>query len=289
MRHCESCATSAWGGVHRSEDRQRRRRPVESELRRQICRAGRSMYERGLVVACEGNLSVRVDPEHILVTPTGVCKGQLAPRDLLVTDLNGIVTRGSGRPSSELLMHLLFYRRRPDVYAVCHAHPPTATGFAVAGRALDEAVLPEVVVNLGTIPLASYGTPGTYELCESLEPLVATHDAILLQNHGVVTCGQDLTSAYQRLETIEQFAQILLTAHSLGGPRVLSNLNVQKLVAARSFYGVSCPGDSLGLLTSESLASGNTGPFSRPCAIRELPEGAPTERHSLPSFQRLIP
>src|SRR5215470_17890916 len=234
MRHFESCAASAWGDVHRAESRQRRRRPVvESELRRQICRAGRSMYDRGLVVACEGNLSVRVDSEQILVTPAGVCKGQLAPRDLLVTDLNGIVKRGSGRPSSELLMHLLFYRVRPDVHAVCHAHPPTATGFAVAGRALDEAVLPEVVVNLGTIPLASYGTPGTYELCESLEPLVATHDAILLQNHGVVTCGQDLTSAYQRMETVEQFARILLTAECLGGPHLLSRADVQKLVASR--------------------------------------------------------
>jgi L-fuculose-phosphate aldolase len=152
------------------------------------------------------------------------------------------------------LMHLLFYRLRPDVQAVCHAHPPTATGFAVAGRALDEAVLPEVIVDLGTIPLAPYGTPGTWELCESLAPLVAKHDAILLENHGVVTCGQNITTAYQRLEMVEQFARILLTAQSLGGPHVLSDANVQKLIAARPRYGVPCPGDGVELpLAAESL------------------------------------
>lgn len=202
---------------------------AEYKLRLLICDAGRRMYRSGFVVACEGNLSGRVDQDHILVTPAGVCKGYLAPQDLLVTDLNGIVTYGTGRPSSEILMHLLFYRSRPDVQAVCHAHPPTATGFAAAGRALDDAVLPEVIADLGTIPLAPYGTPGTSELCEGLEPLVAKHDAILLENHGVVTCGPDLTAAYQRLETVEQFARILLTAHSLGGPHVLSRANVQRL------------------------------------------------------------
>jgi L-fuculose-phosphate aldolase len=211
---------------------------VENGLRQQICKAGRRMYGSGFVVACEGNLSVRVDPHRVLVTPARVCKGHLVPQDLLVTDLNGIVTRGTGRPSSEILMHLLFYRLRPDVQAVCHAHPPTATGFAAAGRALEEAVLPEVIVDLGAIPLAPYGTPGTWELCESLEPLVAKHDAILLQNHGVVTCGQDLTTAYQRMETVEQFARILLTAHSLGGPHVLSDANVEKLIAARPLRSV---------------------------------------------------
>ena len=220
---------------------------VECEFRRQICKAGRRMYGRGFIVAREGNLSLRVDQDRILVTPAGVCKGHLAPRDLLVTDLNGKVQRGTGRPSSEILMHLLIYRSRPDVQAICHAHPPTATGFAAAGRALDVVVLPEVVVDLGTIPLAPYGTPGTWELCKALEPFIAKHNAILLENHGVVTCGQDLTAAYQRLETVEQFARILLTAHLLGGPHVLSSLNVQKLVAARPRYGVSDAGESMEL------------------------------------------
>ena len=131
--------------------------------------------------------------------------------------------------------------------------------------------------------MAPYGTPGTWELCESLEPLAATHDAILLVNHGVVTCGRDLAAAYQRLETVEQLAQILLTAHFLGGPHVLSGLNVQKLIAARSFYGVSRPGDSLELpLMSESLAGGNIGAFNIPSSNTDLPNGAPKESHSLP-------
>ena len=219
---------------------QPRRSTVESQLRRQICKTGRSMYGSGLVVATEGNLSVRVDDDRILVTPTGVCKGHLIARNLLITDLNGTVRRGTGRPSSEIFMHLLFYRLRPDVCAVCHAHPPIATGFAVAGRALKEVVLPEFVAGLGEIPLAPYGTPGTSELCESLEPFAKRYDAVLLQNHGVVTCGRDLATAYQRLETVEQLARIVLAAHSLSGPDVLSGANVQQLVASRQICGASC-------------------------------------------------
>jgi L-fuculose-phosphate aldolase len=217
---------------------------VECELRRQICSIGRRMYGRGLVVACEGNLSARLDPERILVTPTGVCKGHLAPHDLLVTDPSGAVLYGTGRPSSEILMHLLFYTLRPDVHAVCHAHPPTATGFAAAGRAMEEAVLPEVIMDLGSIPLAPYGTPGTRELCKGLQPLIPKHDAVLLENHGVVTCGQDLTTAYQRMETVEQFARILLTAECLGGPHLLSRADLQKLIATRSPCRVSSPESS---------------------------------------------
>jgi len=225
---------------------------LERELRRQICRIGRRMYERGLIVACEGNLSARVDSNRVLVTPAGACKGRLTAEDLLVTDSNGAVLCGAGQPSSEMQMHLLFYRLRPDVQAVCHAHPPTATGFAAAGRALEEAVLPEVVVGLGKIPLAPYGTPGTWELCDGLQSLVTKHDAILLENHGVATCGPTLDVAYHRLETVEQFARILLTAESLGGPQLLSTAQVQKLIAARSRYGVCCPDNAELPLTSEA-------------------------------------
>jgi len=206
---------------------------AERQYRRLICRVGRWMYSSGHVVANEGNLSVRLDGHRILVTPSGKCKGRLVLDDLLVTDLNGEVVRGEGQPSSELLMHLLYYRSRPEVRAICHAHPPTATGFAAAGRALEEPVLPEVIVGLGKIPLASYGTPGTWELCAGLEPLVRTYDAVLLENHGVVTCGPDLGTAYQRMETVEQFARVMLTAELLGGPHLLSRAEVQRLFAAR--------------------------------------------------------
>jgi L-fuculose-phosphate aldolase len=151
----------------------------------------------------------------------------------MITDLEGTVISGAGRPSSELQMHLLYYRVRPDVRAVCHAHPPTATGFAAASRALEEQVLPEVVTTLGKIPLAAYGTPGTWELSATLEPLVPNHDAILLENHGVVTCGADLITAFEHMETVEHLARVMITAESLGGPRLLTSAEVQKLGAGK--------------------------------------------------------
>jgi L-fuculose-phosphate aldolase len=238
---------------------------MERDLRRHVCEIGRKMYAHGFVVACEGNLSVRLDRNRILVTPAGACKGYLAPGDLLVTDLSGAVLSGNNQPSTEMLMHLLYYRLRPDVRAVCHAHPPTATGFAAAGRALEEAVLPEVIIDLGKIPLAPYGTPGTWDLCAGLEPLATKFDAILLENHGVVTCGQDLTIAYQRLETVEQFAKILLTAESLGGPHLLPYAEVQKLIAARSRSRASSLEGTADLpLTAESRedrSDGDSSPF----------------------------
>ncbi|MGC1417653.1 MAG: class II aldolase/adducin family protein [Candidatus Acidiferrum sp.] len=241
---------------------------TEDELRRQICRTGHEMYAHGLVVACEGNISVRLDRNQILVTPAGACKGHMVPEDLLVTDACGEVLRGTGRPSTEMLMHLLFYRLRPNVRAVCHAHPPTATGFAVAGRALEEAILPEVIIGLGKVPLAPYGTPGSWDLCARLEPLATTYDAILLENHGVVTCGHDLATAYQQLEIVERFAKILLVAEALGGPHLLPPTEVQKLIAARSRYGVlskECGADLP--LTSEALRNtlgAPPEPFHRP-------------------------
>ena len=226
----------------------------EKLRRRQICRVGRWLYSRGLLVANEGNISVRLDERLILVTPSGKCKGRMAMEDLLVADLSGEVIRGVGLPSSEILMHLLFYRSRPDVRAICHAHPPTATGFAAAGRALEAPVLPEIIVGLGKIPLASYGTPGTWAVCAGLEPLVQNHDAILLENHGVVTCGPDLETAFQHMETVEQFAKVMLTAELLGGPHLLPRAEVQKLVAVRR-RGVSArPAESSPLpRTSEDV------------------------------------
>jgi len=247
---------------------QQARPKAEKEHRREICRAGRWMYARGYVVANEGNLSVRLDEDRVLVTPAGTCKGRLALEDLLVTDLSGEVVCGTGRPSSELMMHLLYYRSRPDVRAICHAHPPTATGFAVAGRALEEAVLPEVIVCLGKIPLASYGTPGTWEICAGLESLVHNHDAILLENHGVVTCGQNLDTAYQRMEIVEQFARVMLTAESLGGPHILPRAEVQKLIAARQRYGVSSPTGGFEVpVTAES--AGDRVTFTQPTFLEE--------------------
>src|SRR5712692_317272 len=169
------------------------------EHQRDICAAGRWLLERGFIVATEGNISVRLDARRILISPAGLCKGRMACEDLVVVDLDGQCLGGSRAASSELAMHLLIYRRRPDVNAVCHAHPPVATGFAAAGVPLDKALLSEVVITLGAIPLAPYGTPGTSELPDALAPLVENHDSILMSNHGVVTCGPDLLAACKRM------------------------------------------------------------------------------------------
>jgi L-fuculose-phosphate aldolase len=156
---------------------------------------------------------------------------------LVITDLDGKKLAGRRNPSSELNMHLLIYRRRPDVNAVCHAHPPTATGYAAAGIALNKALISEVVLALGCIPVARYGTPGTPELSEALEPLVQQYDAILMANHGVVTYGGDLLTAFFRMETVEHFAQVSLVTELLGKQVLLSGGDVEKLLAARVRYG----------------------------------------------------
>jgi L-fuculose-phosphate aldolase len=232
---------------------------TELQHRRDMCIAGRWMYEQGYNVACEGNLSVRLGDHRVLTTPTCMNKGMLAPEDMVVTDLEGRQLSGDRRVSSELAMHLLFYRMRPDVHAVCHAHPPTATGFAVAGRALDQASLAEVVVGLGRIPLVRYATPGTPELSAALEPHVPHYDALLLANHGAVTCGPDLLTAYFRMETIEHFAKITLAAELAGTPILFSSREVAKLMAARSRYYVTPPpgGGAELPVTSDANESGD--------------------------------
>ena len=214
---------------------------LEDQYRREICRVGRWMHERGYIVACEGNLSIRLDAERILTTPTCVNKGMMGPEDLVIMDMEGTHLQGDRKISSEAGMHLLFYRMRPDVNAICHGHPPTATGFAAAGLGLDQALLPEVIVGLGKVPLVRYATPGTPDLCAVLEPYVPHYDALLLANHGATTCGPDLLTAYFRMETVEHFAKITLAAKLAGEPQLLSTREVAKLMAARAKYFVTPP------------------------------------------------
>jgi L-fuculose-phosphate aldolase len=211
---------------------------TEDDHRRDICAVGRMMHERGYVAACDGNVSVRLDPRHILTTPTGMCKGMMTPDDLVITDLEGKKIVGRRNPSSELAMHLLVYARRPEINAVCHAHPPTATGYAAAGIALNKALLCELVIALGSVPVAPYGMPGTTELADTIEPLVESYDAILLANHGVVTYGADLMTSYFRMETTEHFARVALVTEMLGKQVLLSGCDVERLFAARARYGL---------------------------------------------------
>ena len=210
---------------------------TEEEHRHDICIAGRWLRDRGFVVATDGNISVRLDSRRILTSPTGINKGSMADDDIVIVDLEGHRLSGRRNPSSELAMHLLIYRLRPDINAVCHAHPPTATGYAAAGIPLNKALLCELVIALGCVPVARYGTPGTSELTAGIEPLVHGHDAILMANHGVVTYGPDLLTAFLRMETTEHFAQVSLVTEALGKQMLLSGGDVEKLLEARARYG----------------------------------------------------
>jgi len=210
---------------------------TEDEHRRDICAVGRWLHDRSYVASTDGNISLRLDPRRILTSPTGISKGMMAADDLVITDLEGRKLSGRRNPSSELGMHLLIYRRRPDINAVCHAHPPTATGYAAAGIPLNKAILAELVLSLGCVPVAQYGTPGTPELTDAIEPLVQSYDAILMANHGVVTYGADLLTAFFRMETTEHFARVALVTEMLGKQVLLSGGDVEKLLAARARYG----------------------------------------------------
>ena len=203
--------------------------PVDS-LRGEIVAVGRRLYERGLVGGSEGNISARLPGGRVLATPSGASKGFLTPDALVVTDLSGRELEG-GRASSELRMHLRIYALRSDVGAVVHAHPPTATGFAIAGRPLDECVVPEVIATLGQVPIVPYATPSTEELPDRMSPWVATHDALLLANHGAVTYASTLARAIDRMESIEQAARSLLVAHLLGRVNRLSRGEVDRLMS----------------------------------------------------------
>jgi L-fuculose-phosphate aldolase len=214
-------------------------RKAEDEHRRDVCTVGRWIHQVGFVASTDGNISIRLDPRRILTSPTAVSKGMMEPDDLVITDLEGRKLSGRRNPSSELAMHLLVYRRRPDVNAVCHAHPPVATGYAAAGLPLNKALVSEVVLSLGCIPVARYGTPGTPELSDALETLVQHYDAILMANHGVVTSGPDLLTAFFRMETTEHFARVALVSELLGKQVLLSREDVEKLLAARARYGTT--------------------------------------------------
>jgi L-fuculose-phosphate aldolase len=210
-------------------------------LRADIVEVGRRMYARGYTASNDGNISVRIGDDRLLMTPKSVCKGFMTPAMMCITDLSGRKIEGERDPSSEMLMHLEVYRQRPDVNAVVHAHPPTATGFAVAGIPLDKAVLAEVLTTLGSIPIAEYATPSTSELPAAVRRYIRAHDGMLLANHGALTVGADLFSAYYKMETIEHFAKISLVARLLGGENLIAREEVTRLQQLRGTYGIKAP------------------------------------------------
>ena len=214
---------------------------LEERLRADIVEIGRRLHERGFVASNDGNISVRLDGDRLLTTPTGVSKGFMTPDMMVTTDLAGLRLTGGREPSSEILMHLAVYEHRPDIKAVVHAHPPTATGFAVAGIPLDRAVLAEVVTTLGSIPIADYGTPSTSELADVVRQHIRAHDGLLLANHGALTVAHELFPAYYKMETVEHFARISLVARQLGRERLLSREEVNRLQNLRDRYGIAAP------------------------------------------------
>jgi len=187
------------------------------------------VYARGYVAGYEGNLSARISADTILVTPAGVCKGDVTAADIVTIDRATGKPEGPRRPTAELEMHMMVYGERPEVQAVVHAHPPVATGFAVAGVPLPEKALPEVIVGLGAIPLVPYALPGTAELADAIREYVKTADAFLLANHGVLTVGRSIEEAYYRMETVEQVAKSVLAARIVGSPVELTAAEIAAL------------------------------------------------------------
>jgi len=214
---------------------------LDEQIRADIVEAGRRMYSRGYVASNDGNISARLDDRRLMTTPKNVSKGFMTPDMMVVVDYDGKKVSGDRDASSELPMHLEIYRNRPDVNGVVHAHPPIATGFAVAGIPLTRAVLAEVITTLGSIPIAEYGTPSTAELPDAVRKYIKAHDGMLLANHGAVTCGPSVLAAYYKMETIEHFAKISLVARLLGRENLISREEVERLQGLRGSYGIAAP------------------------------------------------
>src|SRR5215510_10847836 len=244
---------------------------AEEQARADIVEVGRRLWERGYVASNDGNISVRLDEHRLITTPKSVSKGFMTPDMMVITDLDGKKIAGEREASSELLMHLEVYRNRPDTRAVVHAHPPTATGFAVAGIPLDRAVLAEVITTLGSIPIAEYGTPSTPELPEAVRKYIKAHDGLLLANHGALTIGADVFAAYYKMETIEHFAKISLVARLLGNENVLTREEVARLQELRGTYGIKAPAS----ICPDPGALGDllTGSDPATCQVVQAPEG----------------
>jgi L-fuculose-phosphate aldolase len=214
----------------------------EQKIRAEIVATATRCYERGLLVAGDGNISVRVASNRLIATPSGVSKGWMKPEMMVVVDLAGQPLAPSEyRVSSEWPMHQVIYQARPDINAIVHAHPPHATGFAVAGLSLDKAILSEVVLTLGCVPLAAYGTPTTRELTDAIEPFLPYHDALLMANHGAVAYADTLEKALNKLETLEHTCRISFIARSLGNENTIPDRAIEKLFDLRERAGLMRP------------------------------------------------
>ncbi len=212
-----------------------------SDIREQICEIGRRIYDRNMVASNDGNISVRIGDNEFLCTPTGVSKGFMTPECIVKIDRDGNVIEAFGgyRPSSEIKMHLRVYEKRDDVKAVVHTHPKFATCFAVSGRPLNRPITSEAVVALGCVPLAPFATPSTKEVPDSIEPYLDDFDALLLENHGALTWGDDLTGAYMKMESLEYYAELMYRTEILGTAQEFSKEQIEKLIKVREKMGLT--------------------------------------------------
>lgn len=225
------------------------------EIKKEICEIGRRIYNNGFVAANDGNISVKVNDNEFYCTPTGVSKGFMTPDMIIRIDGTGKKIEGKLNPSSEIKMHLRVYRERPDVNAVVHAHPPTATAFTVAGLPMDKYILPEAVLVLGDVPTCDYGTPSTEEIPDSLMPFIQNHDAFLLKNHGALTVGNTLTKAFFVMEEVEFNAKISAIAYQLGGIEEIPCDDLIKLMELRKKFQM--PGRHPGCKKCPNLGTEN--------------------------------
>ncbi|MFH1453609.1 MAG: class II aldolase/adducin family protein [Armatimonadota bacterium] len=203
----------------------------EESIKQDMVKSAKKLYDMGFLAGTSGNISVKLGVNAMLITPSGANKADLTPDLIIKTDMDGNYISGKGKPSSELKMHSIVYRKRPDVNAIVHAHPSFATGFASAGISLDQKVLPEAILILGEVPLVEYATPSTREVPENLERYLDGRNAFLLANHGALTLGPDLASAIHRMETLELFAKVILISRVLGGEKLLTQEQLDKLAA----------------------------------------------------------
>lgn len=213
----------------------------EHEIKEQICDIGRRIYNRKMVAANDGNISVKLNDNEFLCTPTGVSKGFMTPESICKVDAKGNVLEANEgfRPSSEMKMHMRVYEKRPDVGAVVHAHPVFATSFAAAGIPLSRPVMSEAVLTLGCVPVAPYGTPSTREIPDSIEPYLENFNAVLLESHGALAWSEDLMAAYMKMESLEFYAELLYRTRQLGSSKCISPENVEKLYEVRKKMGLS--------------------------------------------------
>lgn len=208
------------------------------QIKHDIVALGKQLYSERMIVATDGNISVRITEETFLITRSGICKGRMTIDDIITVDLQGRVIEGHGNPSSETRLHVVCYEERDDIAAIVHAHPPTAVAFSIAGKSLAICVIPEVVVALGPVPTIPYLKPTTQKFADSVRPVIRHADALILEKHGAICVGEDLSTAAARLEKLEHSSEIMLMAHQLGGVKTLAPTDVKELIELREKFNL---------------------------------------------------